>query len=397
MKSHAAKLKYFSKTNGYGKTFKVITRLFLNGLRFRYLRLREHPAMPQAASIEITHDCIARCMMCNIWKIAAEVPNLSMDDWLALFKSPLTANLRELDVTGGEPFLRNDLVDFFHGLCKIRHTHLKQLKAIALTTNAFLTKRILKTVPDILDTLSRENIELVMVCPMDAAGPLHDRIRGVKNAWAKLYTTLQGLIRLRTRYPNLIIGIKTTILPINIAELDKISEYADSDRLFTIISPCIITGGRYLNTELADNLAFSDEDYFKMIRFFQKNPSGWSYHDRRLMEYFHNGKMKKACTCGFNYFFIRSNGDMYLCPLIDRSVGNINQQSPEKIFFSDEANRIRKQIGRFGECCFCTEPGLERFSLPMDGFAYLSLMLKLGCSAFLKFHHHMGLDKYIDQ
>jgi MoaA/NifB/PqqE/SkfB family radical SAM enzyme len=396
MKSITAKLKGFCKTNGFGETFKVITRLLRNGMRFRYLRLSGYPAMPQAASIEITHDCIARCVMCNIWKIPAGVPNLSIEDWLALFRSPAMADLRELDVTGGEPFLRNDLVDFFRGLCKIRHAFLKQLKTVALTTNGFLTKRVLVSVPDILDMLIHEKIELVMVCAMDAVGPLHDRIRNVRNAWSKLDATLQGLIRLRERYPNLIIGVKTTILPINIDELDKIADYADANRLFTIISPCIITGGRYLNTDLVNKLAFTNEDYLKMVRFFRKKPSGWSYHDRRLIDYFYTGAMKKACTCGFNYFFIRSNGDMYLCPLVNRSVGNISQQSPEAIFFSSEANRIRKQVGHFDECRLCTEPGLERFSLPMDGFSYLLLLHKIGCSAFLKFHRHMGLDKYID-
>ncbi len=396
MKSITAQLKSFSKTSGFVETFKVITRLLQNGMRFRYLCLSGRPAMPQAASIEITHDCIARCVMCNIWKIPAGVPNLSIDDWLALFKSPVMADLRELDVTGGEPFLRNDLVDFFRGLCEIRHTYLKQLKAVALTTNGFLTKRVLTSVPDILDMLSREKIELVMVCAMDAAGPLHDRIRNVRNAWSKLQVTLQGLIRLRERYPNLIIGVKTTILPININELEKIASYADSNRLFTIISPCIITGGRYLNTDLANKLAFTDQDYLKIVRFFQKNPSGWNYHDGRLIDYFRTGRMKKACTCGFNYFFVRSNGDLYLCPLVDKSVGNINRQSPESIFFSGKANHMRKQVGHFNQCRLCTEPGLERFSLPLDGFAYLLCLHKIGFSAFMKFHRHMGLDKYID-
>lgn len=394
MKSITAQSKSFPQSNGFVETFKIITRLLRNGMRFRYFHLSGRTALPQAASIEITHDCIARCVMCNIWKIPAGVANLSVDDWLALLKSPVMADLRELDVTGGEPFLRNDLTDFFHGLCEIRHTHLKQLKAIALTTNGFLTERVLKWAPDILDMLRHEKIELVMVCAMDAAGPLHERIRRVRNAWSKLQATLQGLIRLRERYPNLILGVKTTILPINISELEKIARYADSNGLFTIISPCIITGGRYLNTDLASKLAFTYEDCLKMVRFFQKHPSGWNYHDGRLIDYFRTGRMKKACTCGFNYFFVRSNGDMHLCPLIDKSVGNITQQSPKSIFFSSQANQIRRQVGHFDECRFCTEPGLERFSLPMDGFEYLRLLHKTGPSAFMKFHRHMGLDKY---
>lgn len=380
----------------YTDIAKLIARLLFNGIRFRFLHMTGRPGRPQAVSIEITHDCIARCVMCNIWKIPARVPNLPVIDWLALLASPALSDLRELDVTGGEPFLRHDLKDFIKGLCELKRTHLKQLRAVAVTTNGFLTRRVVTVTTDMVSRLARENIELVMVCAMDAAGPVHDRIRNVKHAWPKLKATLQGLIGLRRRYPNLIIGIKTTILPINVDELDGIAEYAKANKLFTIISPCIITGGRYLNTDLAEDLAFSTEDRSKMVRFFRHESTGWSYHSQRLIDYFCTGVMKKPCSCGFNYFFVRSTGDLYLCPLVGRSVGNIRRQSLENIFFSSKANRIRKSIGHFDECRRCTEPGLERFSLPMDGFSYLSLLPKFGRSAFLAFHQHMGLDKYID-
>ena len=49
--------------------------------------------------------------MCNIWKIPTQVPELSADEWLDLLSDDLFADLRELDITGGEPFLRKDLLD----------------------------------------------------------------------------------------------------------------------------------------------------------------------------------------------------------------------------------------------------------------------------------------------
>jgi hypothetical protein len=105
--------------------------------------------------------------------------------------------------------------------------------------------------------------------------------------------------------------------------------------------------------------------------------------------------MRKPCTCGYHYFFVRSKGDLYLCPLVDRSIGNIRRQSLESVFFSTEADRIRKGVGRFDECRGCTEPGLERFSLPMEGFTYLALLPRFGQARFLRFHRHMGLEKYV--
>lgn len=109
-----------------------------------------------------------------------------------------------MDVTGGEPFLRPDLGDLFAGICELKHASLKNLKAVAVTTNGFLTRRVVAAVEDIAGRFYRESIELVMVCAMDAAGPVHEQIRRVKDAWPKLNETIQGLIDLRRRYPNLL-------------------------------------------------------------------------------------------------------------------------------------------------------------------------------------------------
>jgi len=95
-------------------------------------------------------------------------------------------------------------------------------------------------------------------------------------------------------------------------------------------------------------------------------------------------------------FFVRSNGDLLLCPLIDNFAGNIKETPVEELFYSKKAAAIRRHIGRYAECRQCTEPGLERYSLPYEGWAYLALLLKMGKKAFFEHHHHMGLDKYFN-
>jgi hypothetical protein len=96
------------------------------------------------------------------------------------------------------------------------------------------------------------------------------------------------------------------------------------------------------------------------------------------------------------YCFVRSNDDLFLCPLLNSRVGNIREQPVEALFHSPAASQIRKQIGRYPECRHCTEPGLERYSLPYEGFAYLGLLPKMGQRAFLGQHVRMGLDQYFD-
>jgi MoaA/NifB/PqqE/SkfB family radical SAM enzyme len=374
----------------------LAARLFLNGLLFRYLKWRGKPGRPQAISLEITHDCIARCLMCNIWKIPRDVPNLPVEDWIQLLSSDLLSDLRELDLTGGEPFLRRDLPELLAGISELKSKTLKQLKSIALTTNGLLTERVLRYTETIMPKLMEKGLELVMVCALDGIGETHSRIRNVKDAWSKVHETIKGLEGLRERFPHLTLGLKTTVLPINIGELDKIVDFAHSKALFTIISPCIITEGRYLNTNLGDDLLFSDHDKVEMSRFFERYNAGWSYHTERLIQYLKTGTMKKPCSCGFNYFFVRSNGDVLLCPLINEIHGNIKEQALNDVFLSEKASRFRRNIGRYTECRNCTEPGLERYALPFEGFSYLALLMKMGGKRFLQMHHLMGLSKYMN-
>jgi len=373
---------------------RLAIRLLKNGIRFQYLKNTGKPGRPQALSLEITHECIARCIMCNIWQISRDVPNLPADQWVKLLSSNLFVDLRELDITGGEPFIKKDLPDLFAGICELKKTSLKALKSIAVTTNGLLTEQVLTHTEKILPKLQKKNLELVMVCAMDAVGNIHDNIRNYKNAWSKVNETIEGLITLKEKYTNLIIGLKTTILPINIGELENIASYADSKGLFTIISPCIITKARYLNSDRVDSLVFSKEDIEKMTRFYQSEMFRWSYHTDTLVHYLKTGMMKKPCSCGFNYFFVRSNGDLFLCPLINHSIGNINETPVTELYLSEKASRFRRRVGHYPECRECTEPGLERYALPFEGFTYLSILLRMGKEKFLQLHRHMGLDKY---
>ena len=85
---------------------------------------------------------------------------------------------------------------------------------------------------------------------------------------------------------------------------------------------------------------------------------------------------------------------MHLCPLIKESVGNITTMDPVRLFLSDAAKRVRRTIGRLPRCRECTEPGLERYSLPFEGLHYLKMLRRMGGREFRQLHSHMGLDKY---
>lgn len=376
----------------------TLQRIFVfaaNGVRYRQLRHSGKPGHLQTISLEITHHCFCRCSMCNIWKIPSQVPDLELSEWLQLLASPELLQLRELDLTGGEPFLRKDLGDLLHGICELQPKYFPELQTLAITTNGILTDTILELTEKIIEPLKKLGIDLVFACGMDAVGDLHDRIRGFPGAWEKLQKTLLGLYRLRSRYPNLVLGIKTTVVPLNVSELDRLADYAAKNNLFTITSPRIITPNRFGNSDRESDLRFSQADIDEMIRFYESTRFAWSGHRKALLQYLRTGKITKPCSAGFNTLFIRHTGDVFPCPVLSTPLGNIRSQTLGELFHSTHASQFRKHINQFEECSSCTEPGMERIAGPFEGFSLLKLLAETGIKNFSHHIEHTGIDKYI--
>jgi MoaA/NifB/PqqE/SkfB family radical SAM enzyme len=372
---------------------RILLSLAARGVRYRCLKAMGLPGRPEALSIEVTRRCIAKCLMCNIWRMPV-IPELAACDWLKLLESPVLSRLKELDITGGEPFLRNDIVELLLGIGILKKTHLRSLRSVAITTNGFLTRKILTDVGAVIEPLEQAGVTLVFACGFDAVGEVHDQIRNFKGGWEKLHATIEGLKELREKHPSLVLGIKTTITRYNIDELDRVCQYADEHRLFTIISPYILTSNRYDNVGKEDELSLSAQDLVKLKTFYNSPRFRWSYYRNELLNFLETGRMEKPCSAGFNYFFIRSTGELFSCPIINAPLGNAKDTPLKDLIHSAEACCFRRGVGEFSECASCTEPGLERYALPFEGFHYLRQYLKLGPDGFRSLHRHMGLDKY---
>lgn len=369
--------------------------LTCNGMRCRRLKKSGQPYRIEAISLEITHRCFCRCCMCNIWEIPAQVPDLGLAEWLELLSSPELQHLKELDLTGGEPFLRNDLDALLQGICDLQPTHFPELRTVAITTNGILTGRILEITREISDRLRFRGIDLVLACGMDAVGELHDRIRNFPGAWARLQKTLAGLSDLTKHHPNLILGIKTTVVPLNADQLDRIANFAEEHGLFTIISPRIITANRFKNMGKSAELSFTPEQLAAMARFYAGPRFAWSGHRQTLLEFLKVGRVRKPCSAGFNTLFVRHSGDVFPCPVLTRALGTIKEQPLGELFRSPLADTFRKDVGRIPECAVCTEPGLERIAWAFEGFTLLKLLTRNGFKNFGRFIEHTGVDKYL--
>ena len=91
--------------------------------------------------IAITYRCNARCKMCHIW----QHPSKSSEEITPKDLEKIPNGLRFVNITGGEPFVRNDVGDFIEVLRK-------KARRIVISTNGFFTDKILdiaKKYPDV--------------------------------------------------------------------------------------------------------------------------------------------------------------------------------------------------------------------------------------------------------
>ena len=160
------------KNDSYTPT---IVRLLTNAVRFRRARLDASPLKPEVISLALTIRCNSHCVMCNMWRRASEIPDisdleLSTDEIVTLFTEPLFSDLVELDLTGGEPHLREDLTSTVLHIAALRKDYLPRLRSIVITSNGLMPERIVANYRAILEGIKDTGIDLVSVASLDGIG-----------------------------------------------------------------------------------------------------------------------------------------------------------------------------------------------------------------------------------
>jgi MoaA/NifB/PqqE/SkfB family radical SAM enzyme len=382
--------------------YRVAIRLLGNALRFRYTKLRGDPFKPEVVSLAVTNRCNSHCIMCNIWQRAREIPDiksleLSSDEIINLLSRPLFSALVELDLTGGEPHLRDDLVDIATETGKLKKSYLPDLKSIIIASNGLLPEKIVSNYEKILEGLRDTGIDLVSVASIDGIGETHDIIRGTKGAFKLATETLGGLLELRKTYPNYHIGLKTTILPQNVHNLDAILDFALERNLFHIISPVFFTETRFRNVDKRRALQLEPAEYDKILRFYRRHEAETNYFYANSRSFLATGRKQWVCSALYNYIFIEFDGKVYPCELLSEPIGDIRKQNIEDIWKSKSAHDYRKRIGKLERCRTCHEPGAIRYSAYAEGLSYLKFLVKLGRHKFNESLYGEGFIKYFDK
>jgi radical SAM protein with 4Fe4S-binding SPASM domain len=305
-------------------------------------------SLTQIANFAVTYKCDSRCKTCNIWKTPnPEKGQLSLQEiqgFLELNYEYLQ-NIKSVQLTGGEAFLREDLGKI---ACLISEELPKC--AIWIPTNGFRPEVITDAVADILD---KDVTWLGVSVSVDGIGDTHDYMRGVDGSFDKCLETLTSLSHLRLEYPNLHLSIGMTVTPINYHQILDVYGLS-KDFTFEFSLRPEHQSDFYYGNQQENSLKPNLDELWIIFRILARDIRERQGLRKSLtlirylkgtMEYIREPRNRTMkCTAGTHSIFLNPYGDVYPCIINNSKLGNIRTSSLREILSGPRAKAVRKEI-----------------------------------------------------
>lgn len=140
------------------------------------------PSFPYKLTFVATERCNLRCGICRIWEAGRE--GMQLPEIRELFAR--SNRFSWIDVTGGEIFLRDDILDVFETIL----TECRHLAILHFPTNGFLVGRTLEVTRELV---RMGGPRLVITVSVDGPPDLHDAARGVEGSFERAVETFARL------------------------------------------------------------------------------------------------------------------------------------------------------------------------------------------------------------
>ena len=291
--------------------------------------------MPVDAVVAVTYRCNARCVMCNIWQIK-DFPEMAPKEYLKL-----PASLKDVNISGGEPFLRTDLVEIIKNVKKACPK-----AGINISTNGFLVDTIKRVLPEIKKVYP----QIAISVSVDGIGKMHEEVRRVPNAWNKVLETI--------RYCRDELGIKNvklafTLNGLNFKQLNEAHEW--SDRLGVQFTMAVAhSSDIYFGKDNVIDVdpGFLEEEFKKVIKKLIKSlsPKDWvrAYFVNGLLRITKGKRRPLESYAGEDFMYLDPKGDVYPSVIDNIIMGNIEgDEKFEELWYSKQADKARNDVKGF--------------------------------------------------
>lgn len=288
--------------------------------------------LPIDCVLAVTYRCNSRCTMCDIWKLK-DTPELELE----YFKK-LPANLRDINVSGGEPFLRQDIVE----LVKTLHETCPKAR-IVISTNGYLADLIKDKMRQILKIAPNTGVGI----SIDGIEEMHDKIRGIPGGF-KLAINTVGVLRSELGMKNLRLAF--TISKQNVEHLRKVYDLSQELGVqFTLAlaqSSEFFFGGKQVQESPDEAVLKSQFNYVVGKELRSWRPKRWvrAYFAKSLFDFAKTGKQALPSKAGTDFFFLDPFGNIYPSVVHNAIMGNLKQQSFSGIWLSPAADSAREKV-----------------------------------------------------
>lgn len=349
---------------GHSKRALVIFRKTVKTVMW-YIRFIFNAINPLALSrifFFVTKKCNADCYFCFNKR---DVQMSQRKDDLSLEEIKNISNkigfLPWLTVTGGEPFLREDLYE----ICKLFYFNC-DTRIISIATNGTLSLCIKDTIEKLL--IDCEKLSLKIVIALDDIEEKHDRIKSVSHCYKQALCTLEELNDLQLRFPGLTLEINTILVKENADRIQEILDYFRNNLKYarqclnllrqpacTSIDPELISIQKYLDLVTTKTFDRKGIDAPYSIRQ-RLNQALLEYSCKKSLEEFRLKRSLGICLAGRKFFVINSDGTVFPCELLMDELGNLRKEEYDfrKITKSPRSKRIKLKIRNTN--CYCQWP-----------------------------------------
>ena len=285
-------------------------------------------------TVIVTYRCNAKCTMCNRYKVPSNPEDeLSIDTIRKLPEMYFT------NITGGEPFIREDLKEIVRELYK-------KSDRIVISTNGFFTDRIVdlcKEFPQVGIRISIEGLEQT-----------NNEIRGLEDGFNRGYTTLKTLVDMGMQD----VGFGMTVQDKNAPDL--VALYNISDEMGMEFATASLHNSFYFvesNNIIHDRLMVAGhfEDLVNRL-LASSSPKKWfrAYFNHGLINYIFSQKRLLPCDMSFDTFFIDPYGDVMPCNGTKEKevMGNLNAQTWDELWSSEAAEQVRCKVRSCNRNCW---------------------------------------------
>jgi MoaA/NifB/PqqE/SkfB family radical SAM enzyme len=317
---------------------RVIKNNFLNLVRFK--------VYPRAAHFILTWRCNLKCKSCSAWEKDGG-DELNKDEIRRLFGKVKFLDI--LKITGGEPFIREDIISIIAAAKKIINPYV-----IQITTNGTYTDRIVECIKQTHFTHLHLRISL------DGVGEVHDEIRGVKGCYDKVRETILTLIELRKRKKltfrlGINYGLREDTIPF-ITEMFKFCKENDIDLILGYpVKPFL----EDINFNFAE---FSIETSNKTLEIYRayinrQNP-GNNFWESLVTNFLNKEFLRKKSLKNLKFdcrelkdlIYILPNGDVVICGLRQKKMFNLLKDDFRRNWFGKNIRYWREVVKNCPGC-----------------------------------------------